>query len=446
MGLPPGPKGRLLSGNISAYEDDRLGFIMRASRDFGDVWRFDRRIVVAAAPGPADDVYQRTYREFAPDRNFLHRKQKEDPRLQEQWAHSRASRMRGLRPRALHGKVPLLASGMAEHLDAWAEGDEIDIVPDMRRLTSRLGALLCFGREDAATIEGGEQDLFWALLPVIASPINVPPWVPLRRNRRVAAANRELEQRITAVINQRRAQGRVETEDLLGVVMTPTGRAGQLDNQLICETLIATMLAAQGAPAPGMAWIFHLLAEHTEVQERVADEARSVLPDDAEIRWEQASRLTYTEQVVKEVLRLWPPNWLSGRQVRQDTTVGGYEVRKGMMVMVAPYVIHHDPRWFSSPEAFDPDRWRAGGPTENLPACAYSPFGAGPLICMGLAWSMIEMTLLAAMTVRRFHITSVPGCAVTPDPSREITPRGLRLRFTARKDATSLSRPTGSAG
>ncbi|MFJ4105713.1 cytochrome P450 [Amycolatopsis japonica] len=431
--LPPGPKGKLLSGNISAYEKDRLGFIVESSREFGDVWMFDRRIAVAAAPGAADEVYRRTYQDFVPDRNFLHRRQKEDPKLQEQWAHSRASRMRGMRPKALQAKVPILAGAIAEHLDTWAADGTLDVVPDMRKLTSQLGARLCFGRTDAAIVAGGEQDLFWALLPVIASPVDVPPWVPTRRNRKVAAANRELERRIQTVIDRRRAGQRSAEDDLLGIVMTPTGRSGQLDDQLICETLIATMLAAQGAPAPGMAWIFHLLAEHPGVQDQVAAEALRVLPDGPDIRWEQSGKLAFTEQVVKEVMRLWPPNWLSGRQVVRRTTVGKYDLLPGMMMMVAPYVIHRDPRWFSDPETFKPDRWQKGGETEDLPECAYAPFGAGPLICMGLAWSMIEMTLLTAMVVRRFRINAVPGCVVTPDASREITPSGLRLRFTERK-------------
>lgn len=431
MNRPPGPVGGRLAGNGPAYDQDRLGFMTSMSQEHGAIWSFDRHIVVAADPSLAGEVLLRTNRDFGGEVDFLHRKQKEDAATQQQWMSSRAARMRGMRPAAMQEKIPMIAAEMRKAIPSWKSHGEVDVVAEMRSLTSRLGSMICFA-EDAHLTEGLEQELFDSLLPVIRSLIALPSWLPLPRHRRVARANQALEKGIARVIEVRRRDDRTEGDDLLGVLMKPTGRHGRLSDKVIRETLAATLLAAQSAPSSGFGWTVHELVKRPDVQERIAAEATAVLPASGDISHDHYRKLEFTARVVKEALRLWPPNWVYARHTLKETDLGGYTLAPGTKVMVPSYVIQRDARWFPEPLRFDPDRWLPQGTGTAAPQYAYLPFGAGPLVCMGLSWSLIEMTLAAALLVRDFHLAAVPGSAVVPDPSRELTPSGLRVRLTPR--------------
>ncbi|MFF5490318.1 cytochrome P450 [Streptomyces virginiae] len=438
MNRPPGPPGTRLAGNGPAYDKDRLGFMTEMSQRYGGIWSFDRHIVVIADPALAGEVLLRTNKDFGGEVDFLHQKQKEDDATMQQWASSRAARMRGMRPSAMQDRIPLIAAEMGREIPKWMTAGNVDVVDRMRALTSWLGSLICFG-PDASLAHGLEQDLFDALLPVIRSTIVWPSWMPLPRHRRVVRANRALENGISQVITARRSQDRTDAADLLGVLMKPTGRHGELSDRILRETLAATLLAAQSAPSSGFGWTIHELVNHPHIQQRVAAEAAAVLPSTGPITSDHYTRLEYTARVVKEAMRLWPPNWVYARHALHDTELGGYTLPRDTKVMVPSYVIQRDAQWFPDPLVFDPDRWLPEGSGTKAVPHAYLPFGAGPLVCMGLSWSLIEMTLGVALLMRDFTVERAPGTNVVPDPARELTPAGLMVRLSERQRPTHSS-------
>ncbi|MFI6033839.1 cytochrome P450 [Streptomyces sp. NPDC051315] len=427
---PPGPLGERLAGNGPAYEQDRLGFMVRMSEEYGAIWSFDRHIVVVADPALAGDVLLRTNTDFGAEVDFLHRKQKDDAETRRQWASSRAARMRAMRPTAMHVQIPMMAAEIGGGISRWGTGD-IDVVDRMRAVTAAVGALFCLS-DDAHLVAGLARELFGALTPVVSSTMPLPLWLPLPRHRRVMRANRQLEGVIGQVIKRRRGEARDGGRDLLDVLMQPTARHGELPEAIIRETVVATLLAAENTSAAGFGWVVHELSRNPEAQERAAEEAAAVLPDPASISHTDYNQLGYTARVVKEALRLWPPNWMMARHVLRETTLGGYTLERGTKVMVPAYVIQRDARWFPDPERFDPDRWLPDGSGTAAPSNAYLPFGAGPLICMGMSWSLIEMTLAAALMVRSFRVSQPSGAKVVPDPSRGLAPTGLMVRLDAR--------------
>jgi cytochrome P450 len=123
------------------------------------------------------------------------------------------------------------------------------------------------------------------------------------------------------------------------------------------------------------------------------------------------------------------------RHAMHETVLGGYTLEPGTKVMVPAYVMQRDARWFPDPLAFDPDRWLPDGSGSVAPQFAYLPFGAGPLICMGMSWSLIEMTLATALLTRAFHLAPSSAAKVVPDPSRGLSPSGLRVRLAIRSDS-----------
>jgi cytochrome P450 len=144
--------------------------------------------------------------------------------------------------------------------------------------------------------------------------------------------------------------------------------------------------------------------------------------------------------VLKESMRLYPPAvGVFNRQAITDVEVGGYPLKRGAVVQIISYVVHHDARWFPEPERFDPERF-APGRVEQIPQYAYFPFGGGPRVCIGNTFAMMEMTLILATILQRFRPTLAPGQG---EPGRlvqmSLRPAGgLRLRLTRRAPAAAL--------
>jgi cytochrome P450 len=134
-------------------------------------------------------------------------------------------------------------------------------------------------------------------------------------------------------------------------------------------------------------------------------------------------RLRFTEQVVSEALRLYPPAYAIGRQALTDCEIGGYHVPAGTTVYVSPWVMHRDPRWFDDPQAFRPERW-AGSLAKELPRFAYMPFGGGARICIGNRFAMMEAVLILATVARQFRLERQSGRPVEPKPSITLRPGG----------------------
>lgn len=123
-------------------------------------------------------------------------------------------------------------------------------------------------------------------------------------------------------------------------------------------------------------------------------------------------QLRYTERVVMEVMRLYPPIATVVRTALQNCEVAGYPVRAGDTIMMSQWVMHHDPRYFNDPEVFNPDRWE-GDLARRLPVFAYFPFSGGPMICIGKSFAMMELVLLVATIAQKFRLTVAPDQQVT---------------------------------
>jgi cytochrome P450 len=166
-----------------------------------------------------------------------------------------------------------------------------------------------------------------------------------------------------------------------------------------------------------------LLAQHPAAEARLRTEIAAVLggrpPGAADV-----SRLSYVGQVVAETLRLYPSAWAVGRESVRDTQIGGQRVGKGTTVLLSPWVLHRDPRFFDEPDAFCPERW-ADGLAQRLPRFAYMPFGGGQRMCIGSGFAQLELMLLLATIAQRFRIRlAEPERPVQPVPVLTLQPRG----------------------
>jgi cytochrome P450 len=196
-----------------------------------------------------------------------------------------------------------------------------------------------------------------------------------------------------------------------------------------CKTMF---LAGHETTALTMSWSLWLLATHPDIQRRLADEIRTVIghrmPTLEDIR-----SLPFTEQVIREAMRLYPPAWVLQRESLSDVSLGPpddpYSIPKEHDVLVSPAAMHRDPRFYAHPDRFMPNRWTPEF-IAALPKYAYFPFGGGPRLCIGQQFAMMEATLLLAQCIQRGHWEAKPLHRVVAQPSITQRPKyGIQLRY-----------------
>ena len=164
-----------------------------------------------------------------------------------------------------------------------------------------------------------------------------------------------------------------------------------------------------------MSWAFHEIARNPSVERRLHTEIDEVLAGRPPT-YQDAGKLTYTLQVINEVLRMYPV-WILMRRATTDVHLGGERIPAGSEVIVSPHALHFDPATFENPERFDPDRW-SPEKAKDVPRGAFIPFGAGARQCVGNVFAQTEIALTLATVAARWRLVPVPG-------------RPVRVRFTS---------------
>jgi len=270
----------------------------------------------------------------------------------------------------------------------------------------------------------------------LAAFLPLPRWFPRfhrRATRRSAALIRRL---IAGLCEARAAQIAAGTapDDLATKIMTtPDPQSGELFTTAeMVDQVAIFFLAGHETSASALAWALYLLALHPQAQDRVAAEAAAFgdAPDFAAV-----SRLKFTRDVFRETLRLYPPVPMMVRQNLCPESFRDRPVAPGAQIVLSPWHLHRHERIWRDPDDFDPDRWQ----TEENRACArdaFIPFSAGPRVCTGAGFAMVEGPLLLAMLTRHFRFERTED----PVPVAHLTVRakdGIRLRLTRRAEAES---------
>lgn len=353
-------------------------------------------------------------------------------------------------------------------VDGWRDGERIEFAKEATRITmaiagrtlfdadthedtERLGDAITVALDWGADAAGGPYSLAhivpsFALtraadhLPAqladparaLSAKLEKPLFFPGAEGKKLREALDVLEGRVREMIALRRAQG-FSRPDLLSKLLAAkddeTG-AGMSDQQVRDEVLIL-FLAGHETTALAISWTFHLLSQHPKVEAALVDELNTVLAG-RDPTFEDLPRLKYAERVVHESLRLYPPAWSLGREALAPFEMGGQRFEKGAWIWVLPWTMHRDPRFYPDPLAFRPERWEDGF-AKKLPRGAYIPFGAGPRVCIGNQFAMMESVLLLATIAQRFSLRAAPSPAVIPEPA--ITLRfkhGIKARLARR--------------
>jgi len=224
------------------------------------------------------------------------------------------------------------------------------------------------------------------------------------------------------------------TADILAVLTSTTDpdTGGMLAEDELLDQIAFLFLAGHETSASALAWALYLLAIDPGTQGAIKAEITEQVGG-GQIAFQHIKRLAGTRDAFRETLRLYPPVAFFARDALEDMHMGGRDIEKGSIVVVAPWLLHRQPKhWGEAPDAFQPCRFATPKGEEGL-RCAYMPFSMGERVCVGAAFALQEATLFMAEVVRRFELSPEPGH--TPEPVARLTLRsanGIRVRIKAR--------------
>jgi cytochrome P450 len=257
--------------------------------------------------------------------------------------------------------------------------------------------------------------------------------LPLPHVRRFQKARARLDETIYRIIEERRRSNE-DRGDLLSMLLSARdeeGDGGQMNDEQVRDEVMTLFLAGHETTANLMTWTWYLLSQHADVEARLHEELDAVL-EGRQPTVEDVPRLRYTEMVVAESMRLYPPAWAIGRLALKDHEVGGYTIPAKALVLLSPYVTHRDERYFPDPTRFDPERWTPEA-RESRPQFAYFPFGGGTRRCIGEGFAWMEGILLLASLARNWRMRLVPGHRVETLPVITLRPKhGMRMTVEKR--------------
>jgi len=349
--------------------------------------------------------------------------------------HLRQRRM--MQPAFHRRRVASYAAIMVDEADridaAWRDGELRDVAADMSELALRVVSRALFGAElddDArdigrAVAEVGEffDYLTVALLPVLLR-------TPLPRIRRFRAGIEQLERSTARVIAERRGEIDGEDGDLLAILLAARDVEGDgtgMDDIQIRDEALTLITAGHETTANGLSWTWYMLAQHPQVEACFHHELAEVVGERALVA-EDAASLPYTQAVLLESMRLYPPAWGIERRALRDQEIGGYVIPAGAAVLMPTFVVNRDPRLYSDPLRFDPARF-LGDVAAARPDWAYPLFGAGTRKCIGVGFAMLEAVLVLAELGRRWRLRLDPARPVVPQARVSLRPRdGLWMR------------------
>jgi len=430
--VPPGPRRREALGLLRRMARNRLEVMTSVAARYGDVSRLPlgpRTLYFVNHPDHAKHVLADNAANYHKGIGLVHaRRALGDGLLTsegELWKRQRRTIAPVFQAKRINrqlGAVSEEAERLVARLRAHSGHGAVDVRKMMTELTlgvlgrtlldADLGAFGSIGSDFEAV---QDQAMFEMM-----SLGSVPAWVPLPQQLRFRRARANLERIVAQLRAERLAHPTAEGDDVVSRLIGAGGEGG--DPAGMRDELVTLLLAGHETTASTLSWAFLMLDRHPEVREQLHEEAASVLGAGTP-SLQDMHRLTYTTQVVEEVMRLYPPVWVLPRCAQAQDEIGGYRVPAGADVLVCPYTLHRHPDFWDRPEVFDPQRFAPGRSAERS-RYAYIPFGAGPRFCVGSNLGLMEATIVLATVMRDLRLVSVPGHRVSPEPMLTLRIRG----------------------
>jgi cytochrome P450 len=440
----PGPAGNRFFGRlVNESRRDPLNFMLKLAREYGDLCTFRvgrERVYFVNSPDGVREVLVNHYDNFLKGRGRARGRQLvgEGILLSEGNLHKRQRRL--AQPAFHRQRIAAYAEEMvaaaARCSARWEDGQTLDIWPEMLRLTLGVVGRTLF----SADVESRDDEVGNAMRDVMIRfrAFKLPgsgllDRLPLPQLIRLRRGQQRLRALVLRVIQERRRTGR-DHGDLLSMLLLAEDEGGTeaMTPEQVWQEALTIFIGGFDTIATALLWTFYALSQNPLAEARLHRELDTVLEGGRAPSFEDLKRLQYTERVLCEAMRLYPPTWRLVRRALRDFPIGDYCIPSGALVVVCQYTMHRDPRFFTQPEAFDPERWTAESRSAR-PPYSFFPFGGGPRRCLGESFAMTEGLLLLATLARRWRMRPAEGHRVELLPQHLLRSKwGMRMRLEGR--------------
>ena len=470
--FPPGPTYKMPGKLLRQFIHDPINTLSTIAREYGDISYFKlgpEHVYLINNPDYIEKVLIYDHRNFKKGKRLQTAKAilGEGLVTSEGDFHNRQRRLIQpiFHPKQIMTYSNIMTDYAVRMRNRWNDGATVDISEEMMRLT--LG-IICKSVLNY-DVESEAQEVGKALTTVrkyskrLQSPIgHVLDKIPiLPAPRRAREARKELDSLVYGLISDRRQQEESDNDkrydDLLsrlmqaqesniadhvshnGVPSTSTSNEKMSDKQ-VRDEVMTIFIAGHETTSNALTWTFYLLSQYPDVERKLHDELELVLGNSSDNNAgnriptaDDIPKLQYTERVLRESMRLYPPVWTMGRYVENDYSVGEYTIPAGSSILMSQYVMHHDPRYYEKPEEFNPNRWTDDF-NAHLPRFSYFPFGGGIRGCIGESFAWMEGILIIATIAQEWSMRLAPSQRIKLDPAITLRSRyGMKMKLLQRK-------------
>jgi cytochrome P450 len=461
--FPPGPTYKMPGKLLRQFIHDPINTLSNISREFGDISYFKlghEHVYLINNPDYIEKVLIYDHHNFKKGKRLQTAKAVLGEGLvtSEGDLHKRQRRLIQpiFHPKQIMSYITTMTDFASRIRDRWKDGDTVDVSEEMMRLT--LG-IICKSVLNY-DVESEAQEVGKALTTVrkyskrLQSPIghvlDKIPVLPAVKGAR--EAKKQLDSLIYQLIADRRRwegdsdNSKSHDQDLLSRLMQAqdlvspnNNNQEKMSDKQVRDEVMTIFIAGHETTANALTWTFYLLSQNQDVERKLHDEINSVLGDSSDNSVgnripsaNDITKLQYTEKVLRESMRLYPPVWTIGRYVENDYYVGEYTIPAGSSILMSQYVMHHNPKYYEEPEQFNPDRWTEQFKT-HLPRFSYFPFGGGIRGCIGEPFAWIEGVIIIATIAQKWTMRLLPSQRIKLDPAITLRPRyGMKMKLIQR--------------
>ena len=356
-----------------------------------------------------------------------------------EWRWQRQAAAPLFRPAEIQRYAPVMTAAAEAAIEDWRQlppGEVRYVDRDTTRATFGVIADTMLHSRDPAVTEALERAHRDYLLPLswpgVYGALGLPGWLPFPRKSARRRAETDMRQSVGNLVRRRRA-GADDRDDLMTRLLNakdPETGQSMGDEQMV-DNLLTFLLAGHETSAKSLAWMLYLVALSPEWEERLLAEVRRVAGDEP-IGAGHAERLTDVAMFIKEGMRLYPPISSLARVATRDVDLDGTPVKKDGIIVMPIFAIHRHRKLWEDPARFDPERFSPEREAQQV-RYQYLPFGAGPRVCIGASFAMLEATILLASFVRAARFRVPEGHVPVPLSRIALQPKGgMPLEVTLR--------------
>lgn len=412
MKRPPQPKGSFLFGHYKLFKKDPLKLLLTASEECGDIFMLrvlTKKIYFINHPDLVEYILQTNYKNYTKTPNTPLRIVVGNGIFTsdgEEWVKRRKLYQPSLNRSSVQSYTSDVVECTEQMLGEFSDRSKpINFSRQMTKLTISILSEALFSTNivlDTNLWEDMDTIMKWVGERRLRRPFFVPASWPTKKNNKFRGALKRLDQVIYQIIENKKQES-FGSNDLVSRFMNPEeDDQWEMSPKELRDEVMSIFLAGHETSANVLSWTFYQLATHPEVQQKIFDEVNTL--GEKALTFKDLNSLQYTTQVLNETMRLFPPIWHFGRSNIQIDKIGGYTIPKRTYLRISPITIQRRQDYWKNPESFNPDRF-AENKSKGQTPFTHIPFGAGPRMCPGRNFAMMEMVLIVAMVVRKFKLS-----------------------------------------